>query len=238
MADQTSGAVAVIPARGGSKRLPRKNLLAFRARPMIAWTIDAARASGVFDAVYVTTENKEIGQVAGDAGATVLKRDVALAADDVPLVAVLEDTLRQLGREAERACLLMPNCPLRNADDIAASANSFAKSEMDVLMSVVAYDWRRPQWALRDDGGRLTPVGWREPPKPTDVPERLVCPSGAIRWVWRECFLADPCFYPDTLAGFALPWYRGVDIDDAEDLEFAECVAFAMDRGFTFGAAA
>lgn len=205
---------------------------------MIVWTIDAARASGVFDAVYVTTEDSEIAAVAEGAGAAVLNRDAALAADDVPLGAVLEDALRRVDAKAKRACLLMPNCPLRDADDISASAAEFAKTEMDVLMSVVAYDWRRPQWALREDGGRLVPVGWREPPKPTDVPERLVCPSGAIRWVRRERFLADPGFYPEALAGFALTWYRGIDIDDAADLEFAECVAFAMDRGFPFGAAA
>ena len=238
MAEPAGGAIAVIPARGGSRRLPRKNLLAFRGRPMIAWTVAAAQESGAFGSVYVSTEDDEIAQVAGTAGATVLSRQAALAADDVPLVAVLEAALRQVGPGAAQACLLMPNCPLRDAGDVAASARAFEGSAAEALMSVVAYDWRRPQWALRDVGSRLEPVGWREPPKPTDTPERLVCPSGAIRWVRRERFLADPSFYPANLAGFELPWHRGVDIDDVHDLEFAECVAFARDRGFTFGAAA
>lgn len=226
--------VAVIPARGGSRRLPRKGVRPFRGRPMIAWTIEAARQSGVFGEVYVTTEDDEIATAAGEAGAELLERPAALAEDDVPLTAVLAHVLGQLGNRPAVACLAMPNCPLRDARDFRESYDAFRRGGGAALMSLTRYDWRRPEWAVRTGPDGVRPVNWTRPPGPLDRPERLYCPSGAIRWVTAARFLENPTFYPPDLRGFELPWHRAVDIDDAADLEFAECVAFASDRGFAF----
>ena len=184
--------------------------------------------------VYVSTEDPEIAEIATSVGAAVLPRRADLAGDDVPLTAVMEHALQVVPLLPARACLLMPNCPLREARDISASARRFQGSNAAVTMSVVAYDWRAPQWALREENGRLIPAAWHTAPKPTDRPERLVCPSGAIRWVAVEDFLRAPTFYPVRLTGYEMPWHRAIDIDEPADLEMAECVAHALDHGFAF----
>ena len=227
--------LAVIPARGGSKRLPRKNVLGFRGRPMLAWTVEAARAADVFDAVLVSTEDDEIAAAARAAGAAVRARPAALAGDAVPVAEVLADLLRGFDPLPDAVCLLMPNCPLRTGADIADALARHRATGADVTMSVVAYDWRRPGWALRAAGSWLRPVDADALGGGAD-PARLVCPSGAIRWVKPAAFLAAPGFYPARLAGHELPWHRAIDIDEAADLEMAACVAHALDHGFRFAA--
>lgn len=229
--------VAIIPAKGKSERLPGKNILPFRGKPMISWTVEAALASGEFDEVYVSTEDLDVAEAVAGLGVALMQRPDELAQADVPLTAVLTHALGTLARPPERACLLMPTCPLRNSDDIADAARRFETTDAAVTMSVVAYDWRPPQWALREEDGRLRAAAWRDAPRPLDRDERLVCPSGAIRFVSVARFLEDASFYPDDLTGHELPWYRGIDIDEPEDLQMAACVAHAIDHGFEFGEA-
>ena len=103
-------------------------------------------------------------------------------------------------------------------------------------MQTRRYDWRPPQWALRAVDGWLAFAMPQPEPGPLDRRERLVCPSGAIRWFASDRFLAHGSFYPPRLAGFELPWRRAIDIDEPGDLEMARCVAFALDGGFAFAA--
>lgn len=234
-----AGRIAVIPARGGSRRLPRKNVLPVRGRPMIAWTVAAARDSGVFERILVTTDDSGIADAARMDGITILDRPPDLAGDDVPLVRVLQHVLADHGAQATAACLLMPNCPFRTAGDIRASAQRFAETGAASLMSVVAYDWRRPDWALAMAADRRLAFAYRDRvPAPTDRSPRLVCPTGAIRWVAVDRFLADPRFYTDDVEGFEMPWQRALDIDEPADLVWSNLITLALDHGFDFGEAA
>lgn len=109
--------LAVIPARGQSKRTPRKNIRDFRGRPLIAWTIDAARASQYLDMVLVSTEDAEIAAVADSLGSYVIARPERLATD----TAANEDVMRHVLAEHpahDLVVLLQPTSPLRTADDI------------------------------------------------------------------------------------------------------------------------
>ena len=224
--------LAIIPARGGSKRLPRKNLLPFRNRPMIGWTVDAAKESEIFNAVVVTTDDDEISETAATAGAQVLRRPPALGADDVPLVRVTEHVLAEYpGYDA--FCLMMPNCPLRTSDDVRASLRHFEQEAFKTpIMSVFNYNWNQPLWALKAKESYLN----RMYPEPLSVGigDPLVCPSGAIRWCRNADFLAEKSWYPERLRGYKMPWYRAIDIDTRDDYEAALCVAHAFDSGFCF----
>jgi N-acylneuraminate cytidylyltransferase len=229
--------VALIPARGGSKRLPRKNILPFRGRPMIVWSIEAAIRSDLFERIVVSTDDDEIADRAAEAGADVLRRPSALGADDVPLLRVAKHALQTFGDACEAFCLLMPNCPLRGASDIRASFALFSSRDDGAsVMSVFGYGWSPPSWALRQQGSYLERID----PDESRIGKRdsLWCPSGAIRWQRAAVFLRKPDWYPQKLIGFHMPWHRALDIDTLEDYEAACCVAHATDHGFRFSAEA
>lgn len=223
--------VAVIPARGGSRRLPYKNIRAFRGRPAIAWTVDAALDSGVFDRVVVTTDSAVIAQIARECGADVpFLRDAGLAGDSVPVSLATLDALQRIdpGGEARFVAQLMPNCPLRTADDVRASYRAFRASGSDVQLSVVRFGWVNPWWACRrEDGGRLDPVFERAVTARGQDLAELVCPTGAIWWARAEALRRAGTFHVAGRTGWEIRWDHGVDIDTAEDWWLAERLAAA-----------
>ena len=228
-------ALAIIPARGGSKRLPRKNVLPFRDRPMIAWTVRAALDCGVFARVIVTTEDDGVAQATHAEGAEVLRRPSELAADHVPLTRVAAHALAACpGYDA--FCLMMANCPLRGAEDVRDSLRAFEQSDdATALTSVFAYNWNQPFWALKMDGDRLKRLF---PQTDAASGDDVVCPSGAIRWCRTQDFLKTETWYPERLRGFRMPWHRAIDIDTSDDYAAACCIAHALDSGFRFPEAA
>jgi len=226
--------LAFIPARGGSKRLTRKNILPIRGKPMLAWAIEVAVESGLFSDVVVSTEDAEIAGVALERGASVDRRPERLASDPVPIVRVLEEFIERRGVDDGALCVLIANCPFRAADDVRQAFERFRETGATATISVVRYDWRRPEWALKHDGPWLRP-GWAHEPTPLQRPQPFVCPTGAVRWIDVGAFRAKPVAYPERLSAFEVPWWRGLDIDDEEDLVLAGLVAFALERGYPLG---
>lgn len=112
---------AIIPARGGSRRIPRKNIKEFHGRPIISYSIQAAQRSQLFDKVYVSTEDKEISDVASEYGASVLCRPDNLAVDEVGTQEIAAYHLRQLRDLPDLACVIYATCPLLKPADLAAS---------------------------------------------------------------------------------------------------------------------
>lgn len=113
--------LALIPARGGSRRLPRKNIREFAGRPIIAWSIEAARQSGLFSRIVVSTDDAEIGEVAGAWGADALARPLELADDAVGTQEVARQVVADLARTDEwyeRVCVIYATAPLMLADDL------------------------------------------------------------------------------------------------------------------------
>lgn len=109
-------AVCIIPARGGSQRIPRKNIRLFHGKPIITYSIEAAENSKLFDHVIVSTDDAEIAGVATDAGADVLIRPAALGRDDVGTQLVMQHAMRL--NDAEMACCVYATCPLLSAADL------------------------------------------------------------------------------------------------------------------------
>src|SRR5262249_45211817 len=149
--------LAVIPARGGSKRIPSKNIRKLMGKPIIAYTIRAAVDSGIFDQVVVSTDSKEIAAVALEWGAAVpFLRGAELADDWTPVSAVTLDALGRLdpdGTRYFRVAQMMANCPLRTAEDISSSLSQFIGTHAESQLSVTRYGWQNPWWAMRHEEG-------------------------------------------------------------------------------------
>lgn len=214
----------LIPARGGSKRLPRKNVVEFLGRPIIAYTIDAALACGLFDEVIVSTEDSEIAETALRYGATVARRESGLATDSARITDVCLDFLSR--REAEEDCpdvLCVPlaTAPMRGAQDIRNICELVTSGRHEFAMAVTGYD-HPPYQALRDDGaGNLVPmwpdvVNLRSKELPT-----LYVDNGSTYCFSVPAFRMQQTLYGSRLGGYVMPRSRSVDIDDPTDFELA-----------------
>lgn len=219
-----ASAVAIIPARGGSKRLPRKNVIEFLGRPIIAYTIEAAIASECFARVVVSTEDEEIAAVAQRFGAAVDHRKPELATDAAGVVAVCADFLDReahLGRDWQIMACLYATAPLRTAEDISATVALLTPGVCEFAMAVTAYD-HQPHQALQfGAGGCLTPM-WPElvERRASDVPV-LRAGNGSTYAVSVPAFRRHRSFYGPRLRGYEMPRHRSVDIDTRDDLELA-----------------
>ncbi len=226
------GRVAIIPARGGSKRLPRKNVMEFGGRPMLAWTIEAARDAAAFDRVIVSTEDEAIAQIATAAGAEVPFLREGHHDDVTPISAVTIAAIGQirarLSEEYETVVQLMANCPLRGADDIRAALAAFDATGAEFQISCARFGWLNPWWAIkRDAAGRGE---WLHPgavqSRSQDLPE-LFAPTGAI-WIARAAALEKAgTFYGPGHRFEPMSWESAIDIDDADDLRLARALLHA-----------
>ena len=218
----TDRPVAIIPARGGSKRLPRKNLLEVAGRPMLAWPIAAAHASDLFEAIVVSTEDAEIAGLARSQGARSLARPAALATDAATVAEVCRhvlDVLRGEGTEPSCFCCLLPTAAFVTASDLVGSlALLDAPPPADVVLGVSPYTVH-PYKALRAHGPYLASAAPEHVlRKSQDYPD-LVASNGTLIWARAALFLARPGFYVERLKGYAMDPLRGQDLDTAEDLE-------------------
>lgn len=219
--------IALIPARGGSKRIPKKNIIEFSGKPMIAWTIEAALKSEKFEKVVVSTDNLEIADVAQQHGAEVpfLREDDA--DDFTPIsTATLNYSVRLQdfwGEEVDTVTQLMANCPLRTSEVIITFLERFYELGAPFLLSCFKFGWMNPWWSFR-----MSETGGHEPMFPEALRVRsqdlddLYCPTGSI-WVAKLSNLVnDGTFYGDGHRFSEIPWESAVDIDDWSDLEFAQ----------------
>ena len=225
MASDSGGKLCVIPARGGSKRLPRKNVLDFRGRPMLAHTIQAARDSGCFARILVSSDDEATLEIAERHGAACHARDAALAGDEARVVAVILDVLESeaaAGRDYELLCCLYPAAPLRLASDVAAVVGLIEPGRCDFAMAVTDYGLP-PHQALRlDDDIALTPMFPDLIERRDDEVGRLVVDNGSTYAASVPAFQAQQSFYGTGLRGHVMPRSRSVDINSAEDLALAD----------------
>jgi pseudaminic acid cytidylyltransferase len=215
--------LAIIPARAGSKRLPGKNLLPFRGRPMLTYTIEAARDSRCFDRVVVSTEDDEIAAAARVACAEIHARHAELATDAAVVTDVCLDVLaaeERAGRSYDVFACLYATAPLRRADDIAAVI-ALIELGADFAMAVTTYAVA-PYQALRvGEDGTLSPM-W-----PDLVEHRsseigpLVVDNGSTYAARIPTFRMHRTFYGPGLRGHVMPRERSVDIDELADYDLA-----------------
>lgn len=217
-------AVAIIPARGGSKRLPRKNILPLGGRPMIAHPISLVRESGLFERVVVSTEDTEIAEIAKEFGAEVFERSDELATDKATVVQVCLDVLQRLeqeGTELDAFCCLYATAAFLTSQDLQDSRGRlFGLPKADYVMGVSEYPIH-PFKALHSEDGYLKAV-WPESAQLKSQEYPAMCASnGTFYWARAGAFSQEQSFYGQRLVGYELPPERAVDIDTPEDYDWA-----------------
>lgn len=225
--------IALIPARGGSKRIPGKNIRPFRGKPIIAWSIEAALESGLFARVLVSTDTDAIAAVAVRHGAGVLPRPAALADDMTPLAPVLLQALETLaasGEAADYLCCILATAPFVRAADLRAAHALLVRERAAAVISVTTFPYP-PQRALT-----LTPAGrlamlWPEYEltRSNDLPEACH-DAGQFYWLDAAKFLAEKCIFSADATPYVLPRDRVQDIDTEEDWRRAERLAAVLAR--------
>jgi CMP-N-acetylneuraminic acid synthetase len=224
---KNTSCIAVIPARGGSKRIPKKNIKLLGGMPLIGYTVEAAVKSCLFQRIVVSTDCPEIAEIARNCGAEIpFLRSPDLSDDHTPVSAATVDVLRKLdpdGLKYGAVCQLMPNCPLKNAGDITESYRQFLDTNTESQLSVVRYGWQNPWWAMRRDREYRLDAVFRDyiTQRSQDLPE-LYCPTGAIWWAQIDALRREGTFHLEGKTGWEIPWQRGLDIDTQADWEMAE----------------
>lgn len=219
--------IAIILARGGSKRLPKKNILDFHGKPMLAWTVEAALQSGQFDHVLLSTDDQDIADIGRSFGAQVpFLRSTAqddMASSSEATLAALNQAEEFWGHQFDVVTQLMANCPLRDAEDIKSASNTFTSNEATSQISCFRFGWMNPWWAAKLDEHGTPDYLFPEArlSRSQDL-SPLYCPSGAI-WIARAQDLKiERSFYTPKHTFHPLSWMSAMDIDDAEDMEMAK----------------
>ena len=220
------GKVALIPARGGSQRIPGKNIKNFHGKPMIAWSIAAARASGLFDEILVSTDDEAIAAIAEECGAvTPFRRPAALsdnqAITDTVVLHALE-WLADAGREPEYLCCIYPTAPLLTGSDIVKVFT--ALQESNAHSAITAATFTHPVWrAMRQANDGYANYQWPEhrSARSQDLPE-LIHDAGQCYWVRVDAYRRDPRLINDRTVPVVLPRWRVQDIDTEEDWVMTE----------------
>jgi CMP-N,N'-diacetyllegionaminic acid synthase len=223
-------AVGVIPARGGSAGIPRKNVTPVAGRPLIAWTIDAARASTRLTRTVVSTDDPEIAEVAREHGIVVpALRDAALAGAETPMLPVLLDALDREEADADIVVLLQPTSPLRRAEHIDGTLALLESSGADAVVSVVRVQHSMTPGSLLelDARGRVTPLDPRGALRRQDKPV-LYARNGPAVYAARIPALRERGdLYGGVTVGYEMPWLDSFDVDDADDLALCELILAA-----------
>ena len=223
--------IAIIPARGDSKRIPRKNVKEFCGKPMIAYAITAAKASGLFKHVIVSTDNNEIAQIARACGAeTPFLRPTKLATDyvaTVPVIAHGIEICRNLGWTFERVCCIYPGVPFIQIDDLRGALERMNNSDADYCFPVTEYTSaiQRALTLLRN--GKMRPLFPEYQLTRTQELEPIYHDAGQFYWGNANAWLKNPNIYSSAL-GYVIPNWRVVDIDTPDDWQRAELIYHAL----------
>ena len=222
--------IAIIPARGGSKGLPGKNILPLCGKPMIAYTIEAAKQSKYIDHVIVSTDDQKIAEIALQYGAEVpfLRQDF-LASDTAQAVDNYIYTIERLSKEwntpIEEFVVLQPTSPLRIAEDIDGAIEMFMEKKAD---SVISYtpEAHPVRWhKYLDENNAFIDIFDTTIANRQDL-KTSYYPNGAV-YVFRFSMIKERKYYTDKSYGSIMPRVRSVDIDYKEDFDYVE---FLMSR--------
>ena len=218
--------VAIIPARGGSKRIPRKNIKPFMGRPMIGWSIQAARDCGLFDRIIVSTDDDEIAEVARAEGAeTPFLRPAELANDHAGTGAVIIHALQWLidnGQAADAACCIYATAPMLDPDRLKEGWDKLQAPGRRFAFSVTSYAFPI-QRALRQTVDGSVEMFWPENlMKRSQDLEPAYHDAAQFYWGWSDAFLNGEELFSPIAAPVVLPRAHVVDIDTPEDWEKAE----------------
>jgi len=217
--------IGIIPARGGSKRIPKKNIKLLGGKPLIAYSIEAALKSKYINRVIVSTEDREIAKISKKYGAEVIKRPIELAKDDSSTTEVIKHTITTLNENEKYfpdiVVLLQPTSPLRKVEDIEKAIELFLNNECKSVVSVCKYR-ENPYWSLKIEKGYAKPVfGWDYFLKRSQDLPRVYTLNGAIFITTVKNLFKYNGFFNDKICLYIMPVDRSIDIDEEVDFKFA-----------------
>ncbi len=218
--------LAIIPARGGSKRIPEKNIKEFEGVPIVSYVINAIRQTDRFDSLHVSTDSKKIAGVCDQLGCPIeFLRPKALSADSTPIIDVIKHVIEQMeqrNRYFDFCGIFAPTAPLLTSQDISGALDLFFVHRCkSPVLAVTKYpapiEW---SYRLEEKTKRLKPV----------EPLAINLPSQSLKPSYYDCgsmvlMARDTIFNPnfaEEFVGYVLPPWRAVDIDDSWDWELAE----------------
>lgn len=218
--------ICVIPARGGSKRIPRKNIKLFHGRPMIAWSIQAALDSQTFDHVIVTTDDPDIADIARSQGAEVpFMRPAELSDDYAHTVTVIAHAIEQadaLWGTQELICCLYATAPFVQATDIAAARDMLDTTGADYAFPVTSFPFPIQRGVKLRKDGRMEMFKPEHALTRSQDLEEAYHDVGQFYWGRRAAWLAGKTLVGPDAAALVIPRHRAQDIDTPEDWDRAE----------------
>jgi len=223
--------IAIIPARGGSKRIPRKNIKAFCGQPMIAYAIKAAQVSGLFEHVLVSTDDAEIQIIANSLGAeTPFIRPVNLANDftaTVPVVAHAIQACEALGWQFSNVCCIYPGVPFIEVDDLKGSLKKMTERGSEYGFPVTEFPAAIQRALRHSSNGLMAPFNPEYELTRTQDLEVAFYDPGQFYWGTKQAWLTNNRIHSSGV-GYEIPNWRVVDIDTPADWERAERLAASL----------
>ncbi len=224
--------IAIIPARGGSKGIPRKNIKMIAGKELIAYSINAGKSSRYIKNLFVSTEDDDIEEVSRRYGADIIKRPSELAEDDSPTIDVILNCLEYFHKnkiKVDVILLLQATSPLRTSQDIDQAIEQFVNGEGDSLISVCELS-HSPYWSLKLEDGYLEPNFGRDylNMRRQDLP-LLYAPNGSLFIATPDYLLKNKTFYSEKTLPYLMPAERSIDIDNDLDFKLAELILKEMD---------
>lgn len=212
--------VAFIPARAGSKGIPGKNKKLFCGKPLVQWSIDQAKAAGIFDEIVVSSDDEDILNMAKQSQVTAIRRADELCDDEASLDAVLYDYF--FNHKGDYICLLQPTSPLRSVDDITESYKEICKDE---YVSVVGVTWN-PIMAWVEKANSKGPICFYLIDKRPNRQSRddWYLENGAIYWMKRKILIDSGNRIGNSLESklYHMPYERSLEVDTLYDWFIAE----------------
>lgn len=223
--------VAIIPARGSSKKIPRKNIMPLSGKPLIAWTIETSLKCQCLDRVIVSTEDAEIADISKKYGAEIpFMRSMDLSQDSTPDLPVCQHALRQMADNEnyypDIVVWLRPTCPLRRVEDIKSAVDKLIETGADCVRSVTQVE-HHPYWMKRLEEDRLQPFLKDKDEK--KYYQRQLLPelyrlNGVVDVVWAKNVLMKQQLFSGDMRAVIIPYEFSVDIDTELDFMLAEAI--------------
>jgi len=216
--------LAFIPARGGSKRLPNKNLLNLAGKPLVAWTIEAAKKSQYVHDIILSSDDDRILEIGRDYGITALKRPDYLATDEAKTVDVVMYHLNQIFFQPDFIILLQPTSPLRTSLHIDKAIEFLQSKKADAIISVCEVDYPVEWCNILPEDGNLANFIQKEflNLRSQDLPKRYKI-NGALYIIKTEKFLKEKTFFlQENIHAYIMDKFSSIDIDDEFDFRFSE----------------
>tara|TARA_B100000949_G_scaffold100012_1_gene89334 strand:- start:40 stop:747 length:708 start_codon:yes stop_codon:yes gene_type:complete len=223
IANKENSVVGIIPARGGSKGIPKKNICLLAGKPLLVYSIEAALNSKALSKVLVTTDSEEIAAIASSYEVEIVRRPKELAGDDVLTLPVLKHALQQIEGELipDKVVTLQPTSPLRLAKHIDDAVNLLS-SDWDAVISISDVE-QTPYKMYQLEGEKLHPfVAGSQKEMPRQQLPKVYRDCGSVYVTWYDVLVGMNSIWGENFRSYYIEREFAIDIDNRMDLKFAE----------------